>query len=127
MKYKEGDLLAYEYKNEGYLILKIIAISDMEDLMLYHVRIFDTIYENFIEAEKVNSLNKIYDFIPHVAITKKQFEKEDLERIKNEEVFMDEKSRYRNWLIDWNHHKSEYFDLSLKDLLNSVVDKNQQS
>ncbi|HMA69642.1 MAG TPA: hypothetical protein VKN74_07200 [Candidatus Mcinerneyibacterium sp.] len=121
MKYKEGDLLAYEYKNKGYLILKIIAISDMEDLMLYHLRIFDTLYKNIQEAEKIDSLNKITNFIPHVAITKNQFEKEDLEIIKNEEVFMDEKSRYRNWLIDWNHHKGEYFDLSLKDLLNSVV------
>ncbi|TYB31996.1 MAG: hypothetical protein FXF47_01260 [Candidatus Mcinerneyibacterium aminivorans] len=118
---KRGDILAYKYRNKGYIPVKILAISQLEEKRLYHLMFFRGIFE---DTASIN-INELELFIPHVAITEKVFKEENMKKIGEQKVYYDEELRYKNWLTEWNHKSGEYFDIPIIDILNKILNQSE--
>ena len=118
---KRGDVLAYKYRDKGFIPIKILAISQLEDKKLYHLMFYRGIFE---DVDNIN-LNELKIFIPHVAITEKVFEEENLKKIGEQKVYYDEELRYKNWLKEWNHESGNYFDIPIIDILKRVLNQSE--
>ncbi len=108
-----GGYYAVAYKN-GFVPVKIFAITETEATTLYHITIFTGLYDRI---EQIPPPDEHDYLVEHVAVVARIFEQEILHFMQNYPVFADEENLYRIWKDDWNNTQAVYYALRFEELL----------
>ena len=112
-----GGYYAVHYK-QGYVPVKVIAITQLETGMVYHVSIFKGLYD---KPENIPGPEEHDYLLEQAAVSAAKFDKEKTILLQQYPVYADEENIYRIWLDEWNNREAGFYSLTFSELLTVLI------
>lgn len=108
-----GGYYAVQFQN-GYVPIKLFAITDSEKQIIFHITIFSGLYERITDIPLPDEHAFL---IEHVAVTADTLDHEILELLREMPIYPEEENMYRIWRDEWNNGQAIYYSVPFRDLL----------
>lgn len=119
MNYEPGMLVAFKWNSNSYGVCKVLKITETRKDPIISV----VTYSNWFDALPENvGPETLKPMVVHMPMLLPAMELSECTLIGNAEVTPEELSGYENWLAAWQDRRAGFFDRSISDSVDQVME-----